>query len=177
VLTAAMGVQACREQNPANEKIVPPGASSDPVLKYFNHWSDKDGFSLNVPSGWGVSKIGTNLLCFRDQTSYRTIGVLELGTLAGAAPQLVAQTADWQKAAGLTSFQNLGVTDMGLPEGGASLEYTYQDASGHLMHGVNELLRFSGRLFLVCVVTTDSAWLTDRDGFSATQSSFVYPGK
>jgi hypothetical protein len=167
-LNPAMGVQACRNTIPANEQPVPVGPGD--ALPHFTNYTDPAGFTLQAPLGWRLSR-GNGLLCLRDPTSLRTISVLDLGAREGVPLTLVTQTSAWQAAAELTDFTQVHVTDMLLLEGGAILEYTYV-RDQLTMHGENHMMRLSGHLFVVGILTTDSAWSTDREMLHAVTASF-----
>jgi hypothetical protein len=168
-LNPAMGVQACRNTIPANEQPVPVGPGD--ALPHFTNYTDAAGFTMQVPLGWQLSR-GNGLLCLRDPTSLKTISVLDLGAREGVPLTLVTQTTAWQTAAGLTDFKQVGgVTDMLMLEGGAILEYTYR-RDQLTMHGQNYMMRFSGHLFVVGILTTDSDWPTDRERLHAVTASF-----
>jgi hypothetical protein len=169
-LTAAMGVQACASQIPANETPVQAGPGVNNALDYWTPYVDPDGFALNVPIGWGQSRIG-DLVCFRDPHSLKTIAVYDDGRLAGDPVKLVDDTGAWQEAASLTAYKRLAVQDMHLPEGGATLEYTYRRGDT-TMHGQNWMMRMGGRLFTVSVLASDSAWSVDRDFLVPACASF-----
>jgi len=169
-LTAAMGVQACANQIPAKETPVRAAPGSNNALDYWTPYVDPDGFGLNVPIGWGESRIG-DLVCFRDPNSLKTIAVYDNGRPAGDPLALVDDTSAWQTAASLTGYRRITVQDMHLPEGGAMLEYTYQRRDT-TMHGQNWMLRLNGRVFTVFVLASDSAWSVDRDFLVAACATF-----
>ena len=85
--------------------------------------------------------------------------------------KLVDDTGAWQEAASLTAYKRLAVQDMHLPEGGATLEYTYRRGDT-TMHGQNWMMRMGGRLFTVSVLASDSAWSVDRDFLVPACASF-----
>jgi hypothetical protein len=170
VLTAAMGVQACASQRPANETPVRAAPGVNNALDYWTPYVDPDGFALNVPIGWGQSRIG-DLVCFRDPNSLKTIAVYDHGRVAGDPVKLVDDTGAWQEAASLTAYHRIVVQDMHLPEGGAMLEYTYRRGDT-TMHGQNWMMRMSGRVFTVFVLASDSAWSVDRDFLVPACASF-----
>src|SRR5262245_31311303 len=169
-LTAAMGVQACARQTADQETAVPavPGAST--ALDYWTPYVDRDGFSLNVPVGWGQSHIG-DLVCFRDPHSLKTIAVYDHGRIAGNPVQLVDDTRAWRDAASLTVYRQITVQDVHIPEGGATVEYTYQRGDT-TMHGQNWMMRLRGRVFTILVLASDGAWPVDRDFLLPAVASF-----
>jgi serine/threonine protein kinase len=169
-LTDAMGVQACASQTTDRETPVRLGPGQSSALTNWTPYMDPAGFALNVPVGWGMSRIGS-LVCFRDPNSLKTIAVYDQGRLAGDPVQLVANTDAWQRAASLDRFKSLGVQDMHVPEGGAMLEYTYWRGNT-MMHGQNWMMRLGGRVFTVALLASDGAWPVDRDFLVAALASF-----
>jgi len=170
VLTAAMGVQACASQTPDNETVVPAAPGASTALDYWTPYVDPDGFALNVPAGWGLSRIG-DLVCFRDPHSLKTIAVYDHGRIAGDPLRMVDDTRAWQDAANLTGYTRISVQDMHMPEGGAILEYTYR-LGDTTMHGQNWMMRLSGRVFTIFMLAPDSAWSVDRDFLVPAVASF-----
>jgi hypothetical protein len=170
LLTEAMGVQACADQTADHETTVRPAAGLSSALENWAPYVDQSRFALNVPVGWGESRIGS-LLCFRDPNSLKTIAVYDFGGRAGDPFQLVDDTAAWRAAASLDDYRPVGVQDMHLPEGGAMLEYTYRRGDT-TMHGQNWMVRLDGRLFTVFLLASDGAWMVDRDFLMAAFASF-----
>jgi eukaryotic-like serine/threonine-protein kinase len=169
-LTEAMGVQACAEQTADHETTVRAATGLSSALENWTPYVDRSGFGLNVPVGWGESRIGS-LLCFRDRNSLKTIAVYDFGRRAGDPVRLVDDTAAWQAAASLDDYHRVGVQDMHLPEGGAMLEYAYQRGDT-TMHGQNWMMRMGGRVFTVSVLASDSTWSVDRDFLVPACASF-----
>jgi hypothetical protein len=120
---------------------------------------------------WGMSRIGS-LLCFRDPTTLKAIGVIDLGHKSGVPLQLVDDTTAWERAANLTDYKRLEVKDLLLSQGGASLEYTYQDGPTK-MHGENYMLRLNGHLFVVALLTSDNYWTVDLGWLMGAEASFA----
>jgi hypothetical protein len=172
--TEAMRVQACAIQLPEDETVLPESSAADAqrygLLPHWARYTDPAGFDLNIPGGWGVSRIGS-LVCFRDPTSAKTVAVYVHGRLAGNPMELVANTTEWQAAADLTNFQRVSVTDVGATEGAADLEYSYLKGSLK-MHGVNRMLRMEGNVYTIYFLATEVGWATDSDVMKAIQPSF-----
>ncbi len=118
-----------------------------------------------------MSRIG-NLLCFRDPSSPRAIGVLAQGRVSGDPLQLLADgERAWRDEAGLNDYQRLSLTNVPYEEGAADLEYTYRDGE-YVLHGASRMLRMDGRVFTLFWLTTDFTWSTDRDLLLFLQPSF-----
>jgi hypothetical protein len=170
-LNPAMGVQACRDRTPPDERSIQLAApTARAALPNWTYYTDESGYTMEVPLGWMMSH-GKDMLCLRDPTTLKTISVIDLGAKTGVPLDLVTQTANWERAADLTHFQPGKVTDMLLPDGGAILEYTYE-RDQLTMHGENYMMRLSGHLFVVGVLTSDGAWPFDRGLLGVAPSSF-----
>jgi eukaryotic-like serine/threonine-protein kinase len=175
-LSAAMGVQACAAQDPDTGEPVRSGATALPgegtMLEGWIYYRDDAGYHIAVGKGWLMSRVG-GLACFRDPTSRRLIGVYEVGQVAGRPTKLLADgEAAWRSAADLNEYRRLDLRDLLLPEGGADLEYAYDDAERVRMHGVNRMVRVQGRVFLIFWLTTQTSWLADRTLMNMVQPSF-----
>ena len=174
VLTAAMGVQACTAQSPDGWSQVPDGGLARPgefdLLTGWTYFRDPSGFRVAVPQTWRMSRIG-DLLCFRDPSSPRAIGVLDHGRISGDPLQLLADgERTWRDAAGLAEYRRLSLTDMHFDEGAADLEYTYGD--GESLHGMTRMMRMDGRVFSLYWLTTDFNWSAERTLLEFLQPSF-----
>jgi hypothetical protein len=175
-LTAAMGPQACAEQNPAREAPVVGGATSLPgepqMMDGWVYYRDGTGFHIAVGTGWLASRI-EGMICFRDPNSRRIIGVYELGRPEGSATELLAsQETAWVRAADINDYERVGIVDLQMAEGGADLEYLYSAPDGVRMHGVNRLVRMRGRVFAIYWLTTQTGWAADRVIMRYVQPSF-----
>jgi hypothetical protein len=175
VLTAAMGVDACIRQSPAEEVLVTPGPTTVPggyglINPNFTYHLDPTGFHLQVPIGWRLSRIGS-LVCFRDPTARKAVSVDVGGRREGDPVVLLDEAeAQWRSAAGLTGYERLGLEPTFAAEGSADLEYTYV-SDGTVMHGENRMVRMDGALFTISGLTTDLFWPTDRDVLNLIQVS------
>jgi hypothetical protein len=72
----------------------------------------------------------------------------------------------------MTAYDRVDIRDLLVDEGGADLEYAYDDPDGLRMHGVNRMLRVQGRVFLIFWLTTQTSWLADRTLQNMVQPSF-----
>jgi eukaryotic-like serine/threonine-protein kinase len=175
VLSAAMGVQACAVPAADRESDVPDGGPIRPgefgLLAGWTYFRDPSGFRLAVPQAWRMSRIG-DLLCFRDPSSPRAIGVLDHGRVAGEPLHLLADgERAWRDEARLTDYRRLSLTDAHYDEGAADLEYTYRSGES-VLHGMSRMVRLDGRLFTLYWLTTDFTWSADRALLDFLQPSF-----
>jgi hypothetical protein len=171
-----MGVQACAAQAPGIGEPVRSGATALPgegtVMEGWIYYRDNAGYHIAVGKGWLMSRVD-GLVCFRDPTSLRLIGVYEVGKVDGTPMKLLATGEDaWTDAADLTGYRRLALRDLLLPEGGADLEYAYDTEERVQMHGVNRMVRVQGRVFLIFWLTTQAAWPADRTLMNMVQPSF-----
>ena len=178
-LSARMGVQACArlaEHDPEAGEPVVSGATALPgegkMMEGWIFYRDHAGFHIAAGKGWLMSRVD-GLVCFRDPTSLRLIGVYEVGHVTGPPTKLLADgEAAWRSAADLTGYRRLELRDLLLPEGGADLEYAYDTEERVRMHGVNRMVRVQGRVFLIFWLTTQTSWLADRTLMNMVQPSF-----
>jgi hypothetical protein len=175
VVSTAMGVQACAVPAADRESDVPDGGPARPgefgLLAGWTYFRDPSGFRLAVPQAWRMSRIG-DLLCFRDPSSPRAIGVLDHGRVPGEPLQLIADgERAWRDEAGLADYRRLSLTDAHYDEGAADLEYTYRSGQA-VLHGTSRMLRLDGRLFTLYWLTTDFTWSADQALLNFLQPSF-----
>jgi hypothetical protein len=175
-LSAAMGVQACAALDPdAGERVVSGATAMPGPGRLTDGWvyhRDETGFYIAVGRDWLMSRVD-GLVCFQDPASRRMIGVYEVGPVGGAPLKLLADTEQtWIQAAGMTGYGRVELKDLYMDEGGADLEYAYDDADGLRMHGVNRMIRMEGRVFLVFWLTTQTSWLADRTILNMVLPSF-----
>jgi hypothetical protein len=176
VLTAGMGVQACGQQYPGEEKAIPDGGIRPGEYAPLPNWITyraPSGFRVGVPTSWRLSTVGT-MTCFRDPSSPKAIAVVDLGRLSGDPVQLLAGAEPgWLAATGIKDYHRVGLNSVQYDEGAADLEYTYTAGEDTVMHGVNRMLRMDGRLFLLCWLTTGFSWTSDLALMNYLQPSFA----
>jgi len=179
-LSAAMGVQACAQlaaHDPEAGEPVVSGATALPdagmIMEGWVFYRDDDaGFHIAVGKGWLMSRVD-GIVCFQDPASRRMIGVYEVGRVPGQPKEILVETEQaWTGAAGMTNYDRVGVKDLYMSEGGADLEYAYDDPEGLRMHGVTRMVRVQGRVFLIYWLTTQTSWLADRTLQNMVQPSF-----
>jgi hypothetical protein len=186
LLTAQMMVQGCLRlpaaqlapftgvAKPATAPFAPP----DSWLYYgvpASQWNDP--FYMMLPAGWSVGELGS-LFCARDPNpSGRAVAVQRFGAQSGDLVAMVnADLPAWQEAADLSDFTVVTLEPRAFIEGGAYLEYTYDDPVLHRMHGALTLKRLHGLVYGVAWVSPDASWLTDRQLAGLFQASFgLYP--
>jgi hypothetical protein len=175
-LTAAMGVQACAAQDSdAGEPVVTgptalPGAGQ--MMGGWVFYNDHAGFHIAVGKGWLMTRVD-GIACFQDPTSPRLIAVYEVGRVPGHPKDILVDTErTWTGAAKMTAYERVDLRDLFMDEGGADLEYAYDDPDGLRMHGVNRMVRIQGRVFLIFWLTTQTSWLADRTLLNMVQPSF-----
>jgi hypothetical protein len=161
----AAGAQACAQQRPEQETMVPnqvpllPGEHALPGAWVW--WHDPTGVRIAALPGWGFSRIG-ELLCFRERDGTRVAAV---APVAGLEPDLARAwerlEPDWLAAANPAEYARdpLVVTDHAI--GPADLEYTYDSADGVRMHGITRLVRKApDQAYLIYWLAKNQDWTT-----------------
>jgi hypothetical protein len=134
----------------------------------FRWWNDQSGFSVAVPSRWPESQVGRNAVVFTAPSGHPS---LRISSWKPDQANIVAALIDEERAVTLPAYKRIRIE--ALPQAPDAIwEYTFRDPRAGPVRGLQRVVDFGGRTYLIEWRTSRAAWAVSLQNLAVVLDSF-----
>jgi hypothetical protein len=171
VLTAATGRLAWSDDG-VRVRAVSASSTSPPDVfvlpSGFAWWNDQSGFSAAVPSRWPSRRDAHGAVVLTAPGGQPT---LRIGSWRSGPPDVVAALVERERAAVLPAYKRIRIEALSR-SGDAVWEYTYRDPVSGPVRGLQQVMTFDGRAYLIEWRVPRAAWVANLPKLAVVLESF-----
>ena len=134
----------------------------------FKWWNDQSGFSVAVPSKWPESQVGRSAVAFKGPGGQPS---LRISSWKPDQSNVVAALIDEERAVALPAYKRIRIE--ALPQRpDAVWEYTFRDPRAGPVRGLERVVDFGGRTYLIEWLAPRATWAVNLQKLAVVLDSF-----
>jgi hypothetical protein len=134
----------------------------------FRWWNDQSGFSVAVPRRWPESQVGRSAVVFTAPSGQPS---LRISSWKPDQANVVAALIDEERAVTLPAYKRIRIE--ALPQApDAVWEYTFRDPRAGQVRGLQRVVDFDGRTYLIEWRTSRALWAVSLQNLAVVLDSF-----
>jgi hypothetical protein len=159
-----------RAQSVSAAQTQPVSAPPDPFVlpRNFKWWNDQSGFSVAVPNKWPTSRDGRSAVVFKAPGGQPSLRISRWKPGTG---NVVAALVEEEREAMLPAYKRIRIEAL-TRSSDAVWEYTFRDPAAGPVRGLEQVVAFDGRAYLIEWQAPRAAWVVNLQNLAVVLDSF-----